>query len=669
MPKIASYYTNTVASAWCRETFNGNIILNGTYHDAVTLAPRLQRFDWSGDTYGIGSNNMTTNAASNYMYEPRNQFTLRGATWGMNWNMPYGGCWYYVTGYGKAQAAIQDTSMHQRQYYMNLGKSDLNTWTGQLPGWGYVLACGANPTHAVQVYDTAIEDARFNYSFATQGMPGGFMFANTVVAGNALNSNIQAPSFNTIGQVYRWFYCPHASAGGSTGGTTTANFFNFAPNQTSSVAYTPIRVDTVYGHGGVSTATLGTSSASRHLQLLTFTPNLVYFIEHTLSSTAGTGTENTTNVFFIKKMTYSGTETTVISHPQWMYGLKLPTQMINETANTANVIYPLFNPVTANVSYGNLSLLRLDISKVLNSESISLLSITNSPGQRMYQVAGIQNTVTAISTYNDIYWRYHAMARCWLHTGIGGQNYLNISFENTGYSLASYNNNNNLTTLPGTIYAQSALNDNAQITRRNEFFRVWTFTIDTNYTSAVYQAESDFGNVYPRWFYPLRSDGMIQYMSSMDGTVTDRVCRFDEPTYKWSVVATMPYRADQIGIDAQNRIYVSTAYGAHPATGHGLTGLYLDSNVLPQTVSITPYANTYTYSGANISTNISVTTTNIFGNLVAANVYVTLSGGMIFNNGTTSAYIATSNISAVTANTIVISTAPINITGTINGYI
>lgn len=668
MPKIASFYTNTMSSGWCRETFNGNIIVNGTYHDAVTLAPRLQRFDWSGDSI-TGSNNLQTQAASGAVYEPRSFFQMRGLAGAMNWNMPYGSCWYYASGYGKAQTSLRDNTVHQRQYYLNLGKWEFNTWTGSLPGWGYVAHLGNTPSSSVMIYDDSIEDARMNYSFSGQGLQGGFLFANVPVAGTAVNANVQAPSFNSIGQVYRWCYSPHMTANGTVGGTTTTSGFNFAPNQTTVGAYTPIRVDNITAHNAVTTTTIGTSSAARHLHLLTFTSNLVYFVEHTLSSSAGTGTENTTNVFFVKKMTYAGVETAILSLPQWMYGLKLPTQMINETNNTANVIIPYFNTVTANVSYGNLSLLRLDISKVLNSESVSLMTITNSPGQRMYNVAGIQNTITGVSTYNDIYWRYHSVARTWIVNGVGGQNYLMLSFENTGYSLASYNNNSNLTTQPSVIYAQTALNDNAQITRRNEFFRIWAFTLDANYTSAVYQAETDFGNNYPRWYYPLRSDGMIQYMSCMDNTTTDRVIRFNESTYKWDLVATMPYRADMIGQDSYGRIYVSSTYGAHPTTGHGLTSLYIEGNALPQTVTIAPYSSTYTYSGANISTNISVSTTNIFGNLVAANVLVSLSGGMAFATGATSSYVATSSSAPVTVNTTVTSTAPISITGTITGYI
>lgn len=667
MPKVTSFYPAQMYNSWCKETFNGNLIINGTYHDSATLAPRLGRFDYSGIQYDA-LNNLAQYQPSNAHFEPRSQFHL---TRGQNWNMPYGGCWYYATGMGKLTTSLRDTQMHNRQYYLHLGKDHVNTWTGGLPGWGYVMMCG-NMTNlnyfTINVYTDPGDEGIMNVYFTNQGVPAGFMFANTIVAGTALNANVQANSASTLGQIYRWNYCPYTSATGSTGGSGASNMFNFIPNQTTVSGFQPLQRDQIYQNAGVTSNGYGTSSASRHVQMLTFTSNLVYFIEHTLSATVGTGNENTTNVFFVKKMTYTGTETTVISLPQWMYGLKLPTQMLNETANTANVIFPYFNTVTANATYGNISLMRLDISKVLNTESISLMAITNSPGQRMYNVAGIQTNLTNVSTYNDVFWRYHAMARTWIVNGPSGQNYLMLSFENTGYSFASYNNNN-LNVFPQVAYAQTALNDVGQATRRNEFFRIWAFTVDANYTSAVYQAETDFGNNYPRWYYPIRSDGMQQYMSVMDSQVTDRVIQFSESTYKWSIINTLPYRADIVGLDGNSRIWVSSAYGTHPTTGYGLTNLYLESNVLPQSVTIAPFANTYTYSGGNITTNISVSTTNIFGNLVAANVLVSLTGGMVFANGTTSAYIATSNSSVVTANTLVVSTAPINITGTISGFI
>lgn len=670
MPKVTSFYPPVVNGLWCRETFNGNLIINGTFHDSATLAPRLSTFDYTHDQAGP-TVNFTSMQPVNPSFEPRTGFHLQR---GQNWNMPYGGCWYYVSGFGKLTTGLRDNTFMNRQYYMHMGRPDVNTWTGNLPGWGYVMLVGNQSSvqnYSTFVYGTPSDEAIMAMVHTNQGMPAGYMFANVPVAGTALNANVQVNSPNTLGQIYRWQYAPYPITGASVGGTGGSNGFNWIPQQTASSlgSYQPMVRSQIYSHASDSTTFYGTSSTTRHCQMLTFTSNLVYFIEHTLSSTAGTGTQNTTNVFFVKKMTYTGTETTVISLPQWMYGLKLPTQMINETANTANVIFPYFNTVTANVSFGNLSLMRLDISKVLNTESISLISITNNPGIRMYNVAGIQTTLTNISTYNDVYWRYHSMARTWIVNGPSGQNYLMLSFENTGYSFASYNNNNNLSVFPQVAYAQTALNDAGQATRRNEFFRVWAFTVDANYTSAVYQAETDFGNNYPRWYYPLRSDGMQQYMSVMDPTITDRVIQFSESTYKWSIINTMPYRADMIGIDGNSRIWVSSAYGTHPTTGYGLTNLYLESNVLPQSVTIAPFANTYTYSGGNITTNISVSTTNIFGNLVAANVLVTLTGGMIFVNGTTSAYIATSNISAVTANTLVVSTAPINITGTISGFI
>ena len=669
MPKVTSWYSQTQEGTWCRETFNGNIIINGTYHDAATLAPKLGRFDYVSDA---GTTNMQTQVATNTQYPSNPNFYLRG---GVNWNMPYGGCWYYVSGFGKLTTGLRDNTMFNRQYYLNLGKNSLDTWTGSMPGWGYVFSSGftdgGNTYNTTQIYDDTTDTAAFNSygpaAISAQGLTAGFMFANVAVAGTPLNANVQVVGPNTDGSVYRWSYGPGTTAAGTVGGTTTANMFNFLPNQTSVGAYNPLHKDAYYGHNAITTTDYGTSSTTRHTQILTFTSNLVYFIEHTLSASAGTGNVNLTNVFFVKKMTYAGTETTITSHPQWMYGLKLPTPMLNETTLTANVVYPLFNTVTANASYGNISLMRLDISKVLNSETLNLMSITNSPGQRIYNLLGVSNTI-APGTYNDTYWKYHSMFRTWNVTGTGGQNYLMMSFENTGYSLASYNNNNNLTTLPATIYNNTVLNDNGGGFARSQCFKIWSFTIDANYTSAVYQAESDFGNVYPRWYYPLRSDGMIQYMAAMDGTMTDRVIRFNESTYQWSIVNTLPYRADTVGIDSNSRIWVSSTYGANPVKGYGLSSLYLEGNVLPQIVTITPYSTSYSYSGGNITTNLSVSTTNIFGNLVAANVVVSLTGGMVFANGTTSAYIATSNTSVVTANTIVVSTAPINITGTISGY-
>lgn len=656
MPKVTSWYNQTMLSSWCRETFNGNLIINGTYHESATLAPRLQQFDYLSDRGG--SNDMAALAATNTPYAPNPNFGFK--TNRVNWNMPYGGCWYYLSGYNKLATQVQDSVVNSREYYLALGKSDLNTWTGISPGWGYVTATGnsGSHSHATQVYDDRSEVAEFVVTQTiSQGTPGGFIGVNP-----------------TTGVLWRWSSMPHVTAAGTVGGTGATNMFNFIPNQTTVGAYRPLKGDTIFAHNNsTSTVQGGTSLATRITQPITFSSNIVWFAEHTLSATVGTGNVNVNNVFFIKKMSYAnaapGTEMTVTSHPQWMYGLKFPTQSFNDTDTTASFIYPLFNRTTANTfpSFGNLSLLRVDINKTNSTETTSLMTVNNSPGQRIYNLMGINTTVPA-GVFNDVFWKYHSAFRCWIVNGPSGTNYLMMSFENTGYSFASYNNNS-LATQPSSVFAPGLLNANGSGFDRKDCFKIWAFVLDSEYTTATYQAETDMSAYLPRWMFPLTTNNMVQYVSCMDSAVVDRVFRFDEDSRTWNLVATMPYRADSIGVDANDRVWVSTAYGQHPTTGHGLTTLYLESNVLPQTVSITPFATSYTYSGQDISTNVSVATTNIFGNLVVANVLVSLSGGMTFTDGTTSRNIETSTGTAVTANTIVVSAAPITISGTITGYI
>lgn len=112
----------------------------------------------------------------------------------------------------------------------------------------------------------------------------------------------------------------------------------------------------------------------------------------------------------------------------------------------------------------------------------------------------------------------------------------------------------------------------------------------------------------------------------------------------WSQTAALNYQFNAVGRDSLGRIWA--------AENGPLNGgrLHILSGSVPTTVTVTPAANSYNYSGTTIATTYNVDAFDITGARIAANVTLTSSGNSI-RFYTTNIAVTTSTISVFTSNT------------------
>lgn len=123
----------------------------------------------------------------------------------------------------------------------------------------------------------------------------------------------------------------------------------------------------------------------------------------------------------------------------------------------------------------------------------------------------------------------------------------------------------------------------------------------------------------------------------------------------WSQTASFNYQFNAVGRDSLGRIWA--------AENGPLNGgrLHILSGSVPTTVTVTPAANSYNYSGTTLSTTYNVDAFDITGARIAANVTLTANGSSIrfFTNNIA---VTTSTISVFTSNsaTTVVNAAVVN---------
>jgi hypothetical protein len=698
MPKIYNIDPRLLSSGLVKELPNTSMLLGGQLVDKQTLQAR---FPPTGDEnnavirdwYNNGSSGMS---ATPYRVHVRNT----------NWNSPIMSCFYYLSGYFKCQSMSTD-SVNGRTFYVDHGQAgprariassnstasyvstspnfNLNS-SGPWGGWGNIRNFNQGEYHN-QGGGTQYGDFECDWSVsAYDNNTENYLFTNRYTGafgpGTALNTAVLAPythivgiaQINAAGSRYYW-RCPTNYWDNSPGGAVVGNNpgastppFSYALMPTNAggsntvvPATTPFMLET----SNVNSNTYGTyfgPNAQVYRQFVIATATFVYYLEHTLG-VAGLGNSTTSNVYFLKKVTYSGTETTIASHGAWMYGCKLPTPIFNETATSASFIYHVWGQWTG--SAGAVTLNRVDINKSAGTETITAISqdaASTTAFTRIYNLLGIQTASAPVGVYNDAYWRAMAITRTWLVTGATGIKYLMMSFEHPMLNFAANSSpaiDYAVTNIMGSISLQQTYfnttqtNANGSGFLRRDAFRIWSWILDAGYTSAAYQAETDFSALMPRWIMPVdNGNGLVQYMAHSSDAINDKVIQFDEVSDKWAVTNTMPYRCDHIGQDSIGRVWI----GAAPLQGavtNVTDTLYLEGLYIPYAINVSTFANVYTYTGAPINSNLQVSTTNFAGNLVSANVGITLSGNIVFNDGSQYRVVTTSASTVVSTNVVI----------------
>jgi hypothetical protein len=89
----------------------------------------------------------------------------------------------------------------------------------------------------------------------------------------------------------------------------------------------------------------------------------------------------------------------------------------------------------------------------------------------------------------------------------------------------------------------------------------------------------------------------------------------------WTLASSIPGTFHQVGRDSLGRIW-----GMEKAPGGGIADVHLLSVNLPYSVSITPAATSYNYSGSNIATNVAVSAYGVEGTRLAVGVNLSITG-------------------------------------------
>lgn len=110
----------------------------------------------------------------------------------------------------------------------------------------------------------------------------------------------------------------------------------------------------------------------------------------------------------------------------------------------------------------------------------------------------------------------------------------------------------------------------------------------------------------------------------------------------WSQTASLNYQFNAVGRDSLGRIW---AADNGPLVGGRL---HILSGSVPTSITVTPAANSYNYSGTTLSTTYNVDSYDITGARVAANVTLTVNGNSI-RFYTTNIQVTTSNITVTTS--------------------
>lgn len=690
MPRIYSVDSRFASSPTVREVpVTTTMIVGGIAYDKLTLQPKSPSM---GDENNPVIRDWVANGVESQATTPSLMYLTR-----QNFNTGIAGCYYYASGYGRVKNMFVDT-VNNRTFYVQHPSPGVNT--SLVPSnspWGYVTTHGLNSSGAqggwgyirdfnhlgsfnpgstfylqtgvtsVLAYSNANEGFLWNnrYNF---NVTAGTLLSNATATLNLQNTGV-APivgifRIDSAGTRYYWrtlYNCTNVDAGESFWGPAYHGTLQGTPGGTIiNPTYSVLQTENSTTTTSVQTATVFGPSTWNYKQFILSTDTHIYFLEFSLGQSA-IGTSTVSNVMFLKRMVYAGAETTLGSYSAWLYGLKLPTQIFNETATAASFIFHTWAQWTG--SAGPVTLIRVDVNKTNGSETLTTIgqdSASATAFTRLYNLLGIQTTTVPLGVYNNFYWREHLITRSWIVTGNTGTNYLMMSVEHDALNFAGNVTRsapilNSPYTLPGgvnpnTVYSTSSLNDNGSGFLRRDCFKILSWTLDSNFGNVTYGAETDMSAFQPRWYFPVDSgQGMTQYMSHASDSIVDRVIQFNETTKQWAITNSMPYRADTIGVDELNRTWISS----NPAGTGNVETLFLEGVYIPQTVNVSTFQTSYNWAGSNIASNISVAVNSFTGGLIAANVGIVLAGDVAFSDGSKYQVITTDTLSPAIANIVI----------------
>ena len=705
LSSIDKYNWNMSGYSGVRETTQGNIVINGAYYSVSTLAP-IGTLETAGVYTALYPNAGVATPIATYARGIVSAPPLNMINGVQNWNLLLGQCHYYASGFGQLKQTLNDTANgYTYQMTPRLAGEDVGFGfsSGPTGGFGLIKCIGArNLTGSVyyagmqQTISRNSTDALISSQVYADQATAGVPAAGSIISG-------YSPGYiklDSAGIRYLWklpYYATTTSGtyqgtsygyltGGATGfgsaaacgtayallgdGTTPTTWTNSTLNFANGA--TLVSNGSMFGKGTAYAWATTTSPAYRHF--IYATANLIYFVEFQYNTMYAAGGA-TNAAWLLRKMNFGGTETTILSLSSTnSFGYTLPTSVFGITATTANVIFPVFGSVTMSTgaTSSNLQFRKMQIDIANGAETITTLTPLgagiDTAANVFYGQTGIFGTTSGSTATNpvgpystgDTSFRAASTFRTWVVTGASGQLYLNLSFEHTFYNFGTYptigvdTSGRAMSTVPSV--AGNTVNPVMGTYKTANAFSILSYTVDSGLTSATYQAKTDMSQYLPRWYMPTVSSGLVQWVSCAWDTLNDIIMKFNETTFIWERVTTLGYRADQVGVDQLGRVWATSSLVGgtqlSPKAGAGLTWgsdqIILEAANLPVSVNVVTNAATYTYSGSVINTSFTMNVTNFYGSLVASNVYVQLSGGLQFGDGTVNQYIITSNTATTT---------------------
>lgn len=692
-----------------RETTQGNIVLNGVYHTLSSLTP-LNILE----TPGTNANTMwaLNHGAPNFIAGFASAPPMAMLSGIQNWNLWIGQCHYYASGYGQIKPIVNDVD---RGFTWTIAPR-LQSADGQNPGafqsgttggFGLIKSVGwwnqstSNTSYPLtqihltrnstdQLLSTQLigeNQTTFNAPILSGNIPGFIRLDPST--GIRYMWKLPVPSNSTS-------FASQSTTGGYSYGTIASTTQFFQNNQkaliidaTSASYYTSLYgtlpenariaglITTV---GTTAYSSLNTNSAAIFYKHFIYaTAIFVYYCEFT-AAFMQSGAAASVGGWYLRKMNYSGTETTIASYTTIQiatYGYTLPSQPFAVTNTSATVIYPLAGGnTTLGSAVGSTTLQFMKLVIDIPGGSETVVALTNGAANQananvIYNRMALSGATTAsIGVIGSNDWRSFSTFRTWVVQGVTGVNYLNFSYENTYYHYGSYGTRT-MTTVPSSTMNSASTGYPAFKVR--DAFSIWTYQLDTGLTTASIVGNTDMGLYLPRWYMPVTSTGLVQYVSCAWDALNDIIVKFNESTYKWDWQANLNYRADQVGVDSQGRVWATSCVVGgtqlSPRTGavlnYGSDAVILEGANLPLAVNVTLPSSAYVYSGTTINTTFTMNVTNFVGTRVASNVLVQLTGGLQFTDTTTQQYITTSSSADTTTSINVVNGASSRINTTI----
>lgn len=606
----------------------GSMIVNGQYLDAKTLAPKFGKIPGPVSFNIQGSQVSGPHAIITSNFRQMTQLSNGLNSW-------------LVSSYGRLNNNIYDPQYNKLHVYSCFpGGSGNNTGASPFNSrWGSVhlyLTTGSGSGPAYTVWDGVTEESAANINI-NPAYASALAYTNPGYTPMAFRVDTSSPSST------RFLWCTQGASTTGVNGiaqlySTTTNFQPLMSDTTNPLTFTPSLLQgtslSVLGH-----TLFGVSNANTRAYLYSNTVFIWFFEMVSTGLITPNLTSPYTTYVFLKKMTYAGAETTIISYwPKGLDGTHWPTQNLQENGTSVSVIIPTFDIVAA----PQIRFRKLVIDKINSSEIVSNLAIANDPAGTISSMIYRKNGYSQFlytqrtaggGTINDNGYRALKQIMTWQTTMPSGNTYIMM-----GVAQTAGDTDVNLVNYYKDGY-RSFGNPQLDV---NQQFNIWAWQLDAGLNTATYVSESDFKAVAPKYYFPLSTNWDTLYVGSMAEYPVDRVYAFNEQLLQWREIQSFPYNSYQVAVDGQNRLWTLNTQGTPYA--FSWDSINLETVVVPYTASVT-FANVdLLYLGTNISTTANVDVFDAYGTRKSASLTLTVvGGGMTFADGTTSNTFTTSS--------------------------